>query len=75
MDSKFIELVASVLEIAPDSLNEQSNTENTPEWDSLLHWELISEIESTYNIKFTMAEAADFKNLGEIYTALQNKLS
>lgn len=74
MDDKFKQLVASVLEIDENRLSEESNTNNTPEWDSLLHWEIISEIERTYKIKFTMSEAAGFQNLGAIYKSLQAKI-
>jgi acyl carrier protein len=74
MDDKFKNFVASVLEIDANKLSEESNTSNTPEWDSLLHWEIISEIERAYNVKFTMNEAAEFKNLGEIYKATQSRI-
>ncbi|MDR2884577.1 MAG: acyl carrier protein [Deferribacteraceae bacterium] len=74
MNEKFKELVAQVLEIDVNRLSESSNTSNISEWDSLLHWEIIAEIERTYKIKFTMSEAAAFKNLGEIYAALQGKI-
>ncbi len=73
MDNKFKQLVADILDVDVNILNNESSSQNINEWDSLLHWEIISAIESHYQIRFTMDEAADFQNLGEIYKALFDK--
>lgn len=74
MDEKFLNLVASALDINPQSLKEDSTTETVPQWDSLNHWNVIGTLEDSYGIEFTMDEATDFKNLGEIYETLLKRL-
>lgn len=73
MNTQFKDLVASTLKIDASTLNEGSNSSNTENWDSLMHWEIIGIIEQKYNIEFTMDEAIEFENLGGIYGFLIEK--
>lgn len=75
MEQQFLRLVAGVLNINPGLLKEASTAQDIPEWDSLNHWAVIGEIEDSYGVEFTMDEATEFKNLGEIYETLQQKLA
>ena len=36
------------------------------DWDSLTHITLISEVEDTFDIKFSMKEVLNMKNVGEM---------
>jgi acyl carrier protein len=74
MDEKFIKIVADIIKVSPDKLTEDSTADTVPEWDSLNHWAVIEELENVYGIEFTIDEAIDFRNLGEIYETLQKKL-
>jgi acyl carrier protein len=73
MDEKFVNLVASKLGIQADDLKYDSTTETVPQWTSLSHWEVIEALEEEYGIEFTMDEATEFKNLGELYEILRRK--
>lgn len=75
MDEKFRSIVAGILKIDPSRLDRGSTSESIPEWDSLTHWMVIGSLEDTYNIEFTMDEATEFNNLGDIYDTLMSKLS
>lgn len=74
MDDKFLKIVSDVLNINPGSLKRDSTAESIPEWDSLTHWTVIGQLEESYGIEFTMDEATEFKNLGDIYDTLKRKL-
>lgn len=74
MDKNFTDLVARVLNIDSSLLKEDSTADTVPGWDSLTHWAVISELEDAYGIEFTMDEATEFKNLGDIYATLTRKL-
>jgi acyl carrier protein len=73
MDDRFLSLVAAVLGISEKELQYDSTTETVPQWTSLSHWEIIGVIENEYDIEFTMDEATEFKNLGELYELMQKK--
>lgn len=74
MDRDFVNLISELLKVSPVLLKEDSTIASIPEWDSLSHWLIIGELEEKYSIEFTLDEATGFKNLGEIYKTLMNKL-
>jgi acyl carrier protein len=74
MDKEFVEMVAGLLKIDPGLLKEDSTAAEIPEWDSLSHWVVIGELEEKYRVEFTMDEAIEFNNLGDIYTTVMKKL-
>jgi acyl carrier protein len=74
MDEEFVSLIAETLGISADDLKNDSTTETIPEWTSLSHWEIIEAIEERYGTEFTMDEATEFRNLGELYEILKRKL-
>jgi len=43
------------------------------DWDSLMHIQLIVEIEKGFNIKFTIGEIAHLKNVGELIDIIRQK--
>lgn len=45
------------------------------EWDSLSHIELIINIESEFNLKLTVDDIINLKNVGEMITMIDNKLN
>ena len=66
-------IVANVLEIDVSLLNDASNAQNTPRWDSLRHIEVIFAVESAFHVRFTMPEITSLKNLGDIRRLLVTK--
>jgi len=67
------DVIASVLGIEADTLNEKSNALNTPNWDSLRHIELILAVENAYNIRFAITEVMGMQNLGDMREILEAK--
>jgi len=45
------QILAKNLRISEDSINLESDTNNTPEWDSLAHLRIILELEKEFKIK------------------------
>ena len=67
------QIVGNILRVEPATLSEDSNAQNTPNWDSLCHIELIFAIESAYHVRFSMPEIAGLTKLGDIRRVLLNK--
>jgi acyl carrier protein len=44
-------------------------------WDSLIHIELVVEIENKFNIKFVSKEISDWKTVGDTINSIMDKLS
>ncbi|MEM7302713.1 MAG: acyl carrier protein [Pseudomonadota bacterium] len=67
------EVVASVLRVEPSVLNEESNAQNTPNWDSIRHIELMLAVESAYHVSFSMPEMVGMRKLADMRQLLTEK--
>jgi acyl carrier protein len=52
-----------------------TTAQDVPEWDSLSHVQLVVAMEKRFKVRFTAAEIRSFKNVGEMATAIQQRLS
>ena len=50
-NSQLIDIISSILEISPASINDNLSIESCPSWDSMNHLHLILAIEEVYGIK------------------------
>ena len=66
-------VIATVLDVDPAALNEESNAQNTPNWDSLRHIEVIFAVESAFHVRLTMPEIMGLRQLGDIRRILVEK--
>jgi acyl carrier protein len=66
-------LVGKVLDVEPALLNDESNAQNTPKWDSLRHIEVLFAIENAFHVRFTMPEISGLRKLGDIRNLLATK--
>lgn len=72
IESKLIDIFASVFRLAADDIQPSMSISNTPKWDSLNHLTLVSEIESRFSICFSASEiqeALSFQSLKKILLA------
>jgi acyl carrier protein len=66
-------LIGKVLGVDPATLNEESNAQNTPRWDSLRHIEVVFAMENAFHVRFTMPEISGLRKLGDIRNLLLSK--
>ena len=72
MTDKLYQLVAKVLGIEPDTITDNSTPESIPSWTSFKGYVLLYELETNYNVKFTIDEAMDVKSVKDIKRHLKN---
>lgn len=68
------EIFIDVLDNDEIELKYETTADDVEDWDSLTHIELIVEIEKHFNIKFTLVEVQNFKNVGEMCEAIVKKV-
>ena len=51
----------------------EMTAENVSGWDSVTHIMLITQVEKTFSIRFTTAEATSFENVGHFIQAISAK--
>ena len=64
------EVISSVLGVSPQSLSDNSSTENVQEWDSLRQLSILLALESTYGITITADQALDMNSVSAIKALL-----
>lgn len=56
-------------------ISDAMTANDVEEWDSLSHIELIINIESEFNLKLTVDDIINLKNVGEMVTMIDSKLN
>jgi acyl carrier protein len=68
---KIKELIAKVLDVEKESLNDESSSENISSWDSFNGLMIVSELERNFNIRFSMEEVIEMKTINDIKNVLK----
>ena len=63
-------LMSRLLEIEASTITDETSPSTVPTWDSFNGLLLASELEKTFNIKFTMDEVVAVKSVKDIKEAL-----
>ena len=63
-------IVALVLDVAPESLDDASGRATVDGWDSLAHLNVIAAIEETFDMLFSSAEMRELTTIGRLRAAL-----
>ena len=72
MTSEVYEIIARVFSIPVSQVTDESGPENVESWDSFNGLVLVDELESHFNVKFTISEIIDVKNVADIKRHLKN---
>ena len=72
-ENKLFEIVARVFNISINEINYESNPENIENWDSFTGYVLLDEIETNFDIKFTMDESLEIEKIGDFKNILKKK--
>ncbi|NQT45938.1 MAG: acyl carrier protein [Candidatus Omnitrophica bacterium] len=68
---KLKQILSKVLEIDEEAINDDTSPDNVEAWDSFNGLMLISELESGFNINFTMDEVTSTKCVKDIIEVLK----
>lgn len=66
MSAKLYEIISRIFSVPMSEINDQSGPETIEKWDSFNGLVLVDELESTFNIKFTLAEIIDVRTVADI---------
>ena len=72
-EKKLFEIIAKVFNISIDEINYESNPENIKNWDSFTGYVLLDEIETNFDVKFTMDESLEIKRIEDFKNILKKK--
>ncbi len=73
MPEKLYQIISQVMKIDVSVISDELGPENIENWTSFNGYVLLSELESGFNVKFTIDEAMDVKKISDIKRHLRNK--
>ena len=72
MSNKLYSIVSKVMDVSESEITDQSGPENIESWNSFNGLVLVDELENSFNVKFTISEITDVKNVADIKRHLKN---
>ena len=72
MSEKLHSIISKVFSVPISEINDESSPETIESWDSFNGLILVDEIESSFNVKFSVSEIIDTKNVKDIKKHLKN---
>ena len=72
MSEKLYNIISKIFSVPITEINDASNPETIESWDSLNLYMLIDDIETEFNVKFTLEEILEIKNVGDFKKLLVN---
>lgn len=72
MSEKLYKIISKVMSVPLSEINDQSGPENIDSWDSFNGLVLVDELESVFDVKFTIDEVADVSSVEDIKRHLKN---
>ena len=70
---KLMLAISGVLDVSVDLINDDSDQDSLPGWDSLAMVNLVMELETIFNVSFDLLEIAEFKSVRIIKLFLEDK--
>ena len=75
MNDKLQEIFREVMREADLIINDEMSEKDVASWNSLNNVLLINQIEESFSIKFDLSEILKIKNIGDIKSSIEKKLS
>ena len=73
MSKKLYQIISNVMKIDISIITDELGPETIENWTSFNGYVLLNELESGFDVKFTINEAMDVKNIADIKRHLRNK--
>jgi len=72
MSEKLYKIISKVMNINMEEINDESSPSTIPNWTSFNGYVLLDQLETNFDVKFSIDEAMDVKNISDIKRHLQN---
>ena len=72
MTNKLYSMIAKIMDVPESDINDQSGPEIIANWTSFNSYVLLYQLETEFNVKFTIEEAMDVQIVADIKRHLNN---
>ena len=70
--NKLTEIFRDIFDDDSIEINSETSAADIEDWDSLEHINLISAVEKTFKMRFSMKQVSTMKNVGEMVSIILN---
>jgi acyl carrier protein len=74
LESQLKQIVADVLELSPNSIDDSTSRDRVASWDSLNHIHLVLALEQHFQVSFEISEIEAMLSYADIRQVLTSKL-
>ena len=74
VEEKVKEIIAIVLKVDVEQINDDTAIGDIPEWDSLSHIQIVSAIEKEFGFSFTPDVMMDLEDVSDIIAAVKERI-
>jgi acyl carrier protein len=67
------QVIADALQVAAETVADDSSPATLPQWDSLAHLNLVMALETQFCVKFTLDEIIELRDVATIRQLIQKK--
>ena len=67
------QIVADILVVRPEEIQDGSSPREFPQWDSAAHIEIVLAVEGEYGVRFTPGEMVEVMSVGALRDVLRRK--
>ena len=75
MEHQVLEIIAEVLQLPQEQIFDDLTMKETEQWDSLKHMEIISTIETTFELELSFDDIVNMLSVRDIKKVLKAKLN
>jgi len=72
MSNKLYSIIAKIMDVSESDVTDESGPETIANWTSFNSYVLLYQLETEFNVKFTIDEAVDVKIVADIKRHLKN---
>ena len=74
LEEKVIQIISTSLEVSPEIISVDLSIGDIPEWDSLGHIVIISNLEKEFSLNFDPEIIMDLEDVNDIVVAIEERL-
>jgi acyl carrier protein len=74
LDRRFHDVIAAVLGVDANSIKDSDSPKSLPQWDSVMHLQLLLALESEFGVQFSPDEMAQLSSIGRIRERLRTEV-
>ena len=71
--NEFLNFISDIMDVPVENLSPETSYKSIPEWHSLMHLRLVTEIQDKYDVEIPIDQVSEIKTLADFYGYVEAK--